>query len=248
MKRVFDFSISAIGLVFLCPVLLAFSFLVWHYDGSTPFYIAPRIGMNGIPFSMVKLRSMSVGADRSGVDSTGENDVRITPIGKIIRKYKIDELMQLWNVLIGQMSLVGPRPNVQRETDMYTSVERDLLTVKPGITDFASIVFADEGIILKDSLDPDISYHQLIRPGKSELGLFYIQNSSFLLDVQIVVVTLLSLFSRSLALSASHAILSRLGAGASLLDIASRRYPLVPSPPPGSTTVVTSREGWALES
>jgi len=130
MKRFIDFSVSAIGLFLLSPVLLCFIFLVWYHDKSSPFYIAPRIGLRGIPFSMVKLRSMSVGADRSGVDSTGDNDARITAIGSVIRKYKIDELMQLWNVVLGQMSLVGPRPNVVRETDMYTSVERGLLTVK----------------------------------------------------------------------------------------------------------------------
>jgi lipopolysaccharide/colanic/teichoic acid biosynthesis glycosyltransferase len=110
-------------------------------------------------------------ADQSGVDSTGAADRRITPVGHFIRRYKLDEITQLWNVLKGDMSLVGPRPNVQRETDMYTGIERRLLSVKPGITDFSSIVFSDEGDILKDHADPDIAYNQLIRPGKSALGL-----------------------------------------------------------------------------
>lgn len=248
MKRLFDILASAIGLFLLFPVLSVFIFLVWFEDKSSPFYIAPRIGLHGIPFRMVKLRSMSVGADATGVDSTGDNDVRITSVGKLIRKYKLDELMQLWNVLIGQMSLVGPRPNVERETNMYTSVERILLTVKPGITDFASIVFADEGRILRDCSDPDVSYHQLIRPGKSALGIFYINHRSLFLDIQIILVTLLSLFSRELALRANVSILSRLGASADLINIASRRDPLVPSPPPGSTLVVTSRDGFASHS
>ena len=121
---------------------------------------------------MIKLRSMIVNAEKSKVDSTSSNDPRITKIGKIIRKLKLDELSQLFNVFIGEMSLVGPRPNVKRETDLYTKVEKNLLSVKPGITDFASIIFSDESEILKNVDDPDISYNQLIRPWKSRLGLF----------------------------------------------------------------------------
>jgi lipopolysaccharide/colanic/teichoic acid biosynthesis glycosyltransferase len=109
--------------------------------------------------------------------------MRITPVGQFIRGYKLDELTQLWNVLKGEMSLVGPRPNVKRETDLYTKVEKDLLTVKPGITDFASIVFSDEGEILSGQSDPDVSYNQLIRPGKSRLGLFYIKVRSIKTDI-----------------------------------------------------------------
>ncbi|VVM17401.1 hypothetical protein BSPWISOXPB_2715 [uncultured Gammaproteobacteria bacterium] len=119
----------------------------WKQDKKSPFYMAPRVGRNNIIFKMVKLRSMVSNADSSGVDSTSANDSRITPIGHKIRKYKLDEITQLWNVLIGDMSLVGPRPNVKNETDLYTSVEEKLLLVKPGITDFSSIVFSDEGDI-----------------------------------------------------------------------------------------------------
>ena len=127
---------------------------------------------------MIKLRSMIVNAEKSKVDSTSSNDPRITKIGKIIRKLKLDELSQLFNVFIGEMSLVGPRPNVKRETDLYTEVEKNLLRVKPGITDFASIIFSDESEILKNVDDPNISYNQLIRPWKSRLGLFYIKKQS----------------------------------------------------------------------
>jgi lipopolysaccharide/colanic/teichoic acid biosynthesis glycosyltransferase len=242
MKRLFDFFASFVGLVVLSPILLLFIFLICSYDKSSPFYIAPRVGLNGVPFRMAKLRSMTVGADKTGVDSTGDNDVRITPVGKLIRKLKVDELLQLWNVLIGDMSLVGPRPNVLRETLMYTPVESNLLTVKPGITDFASIVFADEGKILRDSPDPDLSYHQLIRPGKSALGLFYIEHSSFLLDLLILNITLLSFFSRSLALRINTFTLRFLGAPPHLLEVASRLTRLQPTPPPGSSSVVTSRD------
>jgi len=245
MKRFIDFFASGLGLIVFSPILLTFIFLIWIQDWRSPFYVAPRIGRLGIPFRMVKLRSMAVYADRSGVDSTADNDSRITPVGRIVRKYKLDELMQLWNVFIGQMSLVGPRPNVERETDIYTNVEREVLSVKPGITDFASIVFADEGRILRGSPDPDITYHQLIRPSKSALALFYIHYQSIPLDLLLVMITLVSLFSRQLALKLNCAILACLGAPLELLQIASRSMPLVPSPPPGALNVVTSRSGIA---
>ena len=118
---------------------------------------------------------MSISADKNGVNSTSLNDARITPVGHKIRKYKLDEFTQLWNVLIGDMSLVGPRPNVLVDTNLYTKVERKLLTVRPGITDFSSIVFSDEGKILENKKDPNLSYNQFIRPWKSRLGLIYIE-------------------------------------------------------------------------
>ncbi|MEO1944667.1 MAG: sugar transferase, partial [Candidatus Thioglobus sp.] len=183
IKRIFDILMSFFGLLVTSPILLLAMFLVWKEDKKPPFYIAPRSGRNDTIFKMVKLRSMVVDADKSGVDSTSGNDMRITPIGHKIRKYKLDELIQLWNVLIGDMSLVGPRPNVKTETNLYTDVERGLLSVRPGITDFSSIVFSDEGDILEGRDDPDLSYNQLIRPWKSRLGLIYIENQSIFLDI-----------------------------------------------------------------
>lgn len=245
MKRFLDLFFSLLGLLVFSPILCILMFLVYKYDGGSPLYVAPRVGKRGIPFSMVKLRSMSVNADRTGVDSTGDSDTRITPIGKFIRKYKMDELIQLWNVCAGDMSLVGPRPNVERETDMYTPVERHLLSIKPGITDFASIVFSDEGRILKDLPDPDVSYHQLIRPGKSLLGLFYVDNRSLIVDVSLIFITILSIFSRPLSLRLVVLLLRYLGASQELCCIASRVHPLHPSPPPGSSIIVTARSGLA---
>jgi lipopolysaccharide/colanic/teichoic acid biosynthesis glycosyltransferase len=245
MKRFLDLFGSCLGLVLLSPLLSVFSLLIWAQDRHSPFYVAPRIGRNGKPFNMVKLRSMSVNADSSGVDSTANNDPRITPIGSLVREYKLDEFMQLWNVFLGQMSLVGPRPNVERETQIYTPVERKLLSVKPGITDFSSIVFSDEGRILNGAPDPDIAYHQLIRPYKSALGLFYVQHRTFHLDIIIILTTLLSLISRKLALRINCAVLACLGSPLPLLQVASRANPLVPSPPPGSFHVVTCRSGSA---
>jgi lipopolysaccharide/colanic/teichoic acid biosynthesis glycosyltransferase len=136
MKRTLDFLLSLIGLLLTSPILLPVIFLVWIQDWHSPFYIAPRVGRREKMFKMVKLRSMIINADKSGVDSTSSNDRRITGVGRFIRKYKLDELSQLWNVLIGDMSLVGPRPNVKRETDLYTFEEKKLLTVKPGINPY----------------------------------------------------------------------------------------------------------------
>ncbi len=192
---------------------------------------------------MIKLRSMVVNADKSGVDSTGSNDQRITAVGHFIRRYKLDELSQLWNVLRGDMSMVGPRPNVKRETDLYTQAERGLLAAKPGITDFASIVFSDEGDILKDHPDPDVAYNQLIRPGKSRLGLFYLQQASLWLDVRLCWLTAVAIASRRRALQGVVGLLRSLGADEALVQIAGRDSPLVPMPPPGGDRIVTSRDG-----
>jgi lipopolysaccharide/colanic/teichoic acid biosynthesis glycosyltransferase len=217
-------------------------FLIWRQDGFSPFYVAPRVGRGERSFRMVKLRSMVKNADRTGVDSTSKDDQRITPVGRFVRKYKLDEITQLWNVLKGDMSLVGPRPNVKRETDLYTSEEKKLLTVRPGITDFASIVFSDEGDILGGQPDPDIAYNQLIRPGKSRLGIFYVEHSSLWLDLRLVGLTGLAIVSKPAALCRVVAILGRLGAPADLVELASRERPLEPTPPPGARTVVTSRD------
>jgi lipopolysaccharide/colanic/teichoic acid biosynthesis glycosyltransferase len=243
MKRLFDIVGSSLGLIAASPVLCPVMFLVWRQDGHSPFYVAPRVGKGGKPFKMVKLRSMIVNADKSGVDSTGANDQRITKVGHFIRRYKLDELTQLWNVLIGEMSLVGPRPNVQRETDLYTKLERKLLTVKPGITDFSSIVFSDEGDILKDLEDPDIAYNQLIRPGKGYLGLFYIEHRSLWVDINLCFYTVIAILSKDRALKGICSMLQNLGANDELLLIAHREQTLQPMPPPGGVKIVTSRDG-----
>ena len=243
MKRIFDAVASFLGLLAAGPILLPVMFLVWWQDKRSPFYVAARVGEGGRDFRMVKLRSMVANADQTGVDSTGAHDKRITSVGHFIRRFKLDELTQLWNVLRGDMSMVGPRPNVRRETDLYTPVECRLLEAKPGITDFASIVFADEGDILKDAADPDIAYNQLIRPGKSALGLFYIEYRSFLLDVYLCLLTVLSIVSRRRALADLASLLSRMGAPSDLVLLASRSSPLMPMPPPGSDRLVTSRDG-----
>ena len=240
-KNLFDFVLALIGLIMLSPLLIIITIAVWLQDFKSPFYISDRLGKDEKIFKIIKLRSMVTGADKKGIDSTSINDTRITRVGKIVRKYKIDEISQLINVLKGDMSLVGPRPNVKRETDIYTTEEKKLLEVKPGITDFASIVFADEGVILANQSDPDIAYNQLIRPGKSKLGLFYVKNQSLFLDLQILVLTLLTIISRENALKFSAKLLKRNGADEELITLSSRKKVLIPTPPPGSNKIVTTR-------
>lgn len=241
IKRAFDIIASFCGLLVFSPVILVFMYLVWRQDGHSPFYMGERTGKDDTVFKMVKLRSMVKNADKTGVDSTGANDMRITRVGQMIRKYKLDEITQLWNVLTGDMSLVGPRPNVKRETDLYTDYEKKLLSVKPGVTDFASIVFSDEGDILKDKEDPDIAYNQLIRPYKSRLGVLYVENRSLLLDLKLVLLTALSIVGRDRALEMLQGVLADVDAEPDLRRVAARREPLQPAPPPGSSEIVTAR-------
>lgn len=242
IKRLLDVLVSLVILIVSSPFLLIAMFLIWLQDRHSPFYIAPRIGKNGKTFQMVKLRSMIVDADKAKVDSTSANDARITGIGSLVRRYKLDELPQFWNVLIGDMSIVGPRPNVKRGTDLYTSEEQRLLSIKPGITDMASIVFSDEGDILKDSVDPDTDYDRLIRPWKSRLGLFCIDHSSLVLDIKLVFLTAIAILNKEKALQGINKVLSSLGADDELVRVAMRVDPLVPTPPPGAQDIVVTRE------
>jgi lipopolysaccharide/colanic/teichoic acid biosynthesis glycosyltransferase len=239
IKRFFDVLVSLVGLVFFLPILIPVLFLIWKYDKQSPFYIAPRVGKNGKIFKMLKLRSMVVNAEKTGVASTSNSDFRITPIGHKIRKYKLDELLQLWNVLLGDMSLVGPRPNVKAETELYTNIEKSLLSVKPGITDFSSIVFSDEGKILENKKDPDLAYNQLIRPWKSRLGLVYIEHQSIINDIQIIIYTQVALISKPKALNWVSKKLEKFGVSKDLVDISKRQTKLVPFPPPGLDKIIT---------
>jgi len=241
IKRLVDILASFFGLLIFSPILLPVMFLVWKEDGKSPFYIASRSGKNSTTFRMVKLRSMVIDADKSGVASTSGNDMRITPIGQKIRKYKLDELVQLWNVLIGDMSLVGPRPNVKYETDLYTKVERELLSVKPGITDLSSIVFSDEGDILEGKDNPDLAYNQLIRPWKSRLGLIYIENQSFVLDIKLIIYTAVAIISKQRALNWVVYQLTRMNVDSDIIHISKREVELYPFPPPGSGQIVAER-------
>ena len=240
-KRFFDFILSLILILVFSPFLILFSFLIWNQDKHSPFYIAPRVGKNNQLFNMIKFRSMIVNADKTGVDSTSSDDNRITNLGNFIRKYKIDELPNFFNIILGQMSFVGPRPNVERETNLYTKEESKLLNVRPGITDFSSIIFSDEGDILEGADDPDLKYNQIIRPWKSRLGLFYVKNQSIWLDIKLIILTGVSILSRERALDWINKTLINLGAEDKLISVAARKDILKPYPPPGSNEVVASR-------
>ena len=242
IKRLFDLEVALILIIVFSPLLILFSFLIWKQDWHSPFYVAPRVGKKEKIFKMIKFRSMVINADKSDVDSTSSSDNRITPLGAIIRKYKIDELPNFFNIIIGDMSFVGPRPNVKRETDLYTLEEKALLSVRPGITDFASIVFSDEGDILENSIDPDLDYNQLIRPWKSRLGLFYIKNRTLILDIKLMILTAISVISKQNALNSINKILVKFSAEDKLIEISKRENKLTPCPPPGSDSIVTSRE------
>jgi len=200
VKRVLDVIIATLGVLIVFPLLIVMMCLIFFQDFKSPLYLSRRVGLDGEQFWMFKLRSMVLGGDKSGVFSTSDNDLRITGLGRFLRRAKLDELPQLMNVFLGQMSFVGPRANVVSEVNEYTVAERKLLSVKPGITDFASIVYSDEGALLAGSKNPDKDYKQLIWPGKSKLGLFYVENHSTLMDFQLILITLISLSSRQMAL------------------------------------------------
>lgn len=240
LKRSVDVLASALGLIVTSPVLIGLSVVIWLQDFHSPFYVADRVGRNGRMFKMVKLRSMSVGVDKSGANSTAQNDPRITRVGRWMRSYKLDELTQLWNVLTGQMSLVGPRPQVKRDVDLYTDAEMRLLAARPGITDISSIVFSDEEMILSGTQNPGLAYNQLIRPWKSRLGILYVENVSIWLDLRLIVLTVLTIVNRKRALLHVRSIVQSLEAEQELVEISGRDIPLYPYPPLGSTEIVKS--------
>jgi lipopolysaccharide/colanic/teichoic acid biosynthesis glycosyltransferase len=233
IKRIIDILLSTIGLIVFFPIIVITLILIWFQDFSFPFYTPKRMGKNMIPFKMYKFRSMIVNADKNGISSTSASDIRITPIGKIIRKYKFDEISQLINVFKGDMSLVGPRPQViDHVINEYSELEKNILLVKPGITDISSIVFSDEGEILKDSLDPDHDYNVLIRPWKSRLALLYADNNNIVMDFKLIFITLLAIVNKSYALKMINSLLNGITTDKVIIDVCLRNKPLVPSKHP----------------
>lgn len=246
MKRAVDVAASGLGLLFLSPAMSVVAAAVWVSDKASPIYAAQRCGLHGRNFTMYKFRSMVSNADSIGGSSTSNKDPRITAIGTAMRATKFDELPQLINVFKGDMSLVGPRPNIDWEVDTYSSEEQALLNVRPGITDLASIVFADEGAILAETDDPDLAYEQLIRPWKSHLGLVYVNNAGVRLDLRIIGLTLLNSIDRAAALQRVSRLVASLGASNEIVDVSLRARPLVPTPPPGHTQVIGASAAPAL--
>lgn len=190
VKRAVDIVLAAAGLGILWPLLLFVALFIKLDSVGPAIYRGQRAGLNGQPFDILKFRTMIVGADKIGGPSTTSDDPRITPLGLTLRKYKIDEFPQLVNVLLGHMSFVGPRPEVLSEVSSYSAEERELLTVRPGITDWASLQFHNEGQILAGSSDPHLAYRQTIRPEKMKLGLQYVRQRSLRTDVRILFQTI----------------------------------------------------------
>ena len=181
---------AGVGLVALCPLFLLIGTIIYLNDRGPIFYKAKRVGRGGNEFTMYKFRTMIVNADSRGASSTTLDDVRITSVGRVLRKWKLDELAQLLNVFMGSMSLVGPRPQVRWAVDKYSLKENTLLAIRPGITDFASLVFPNEEEILKGSSDPDADYMEKIHPLKMQLSLKYLSEMSLWVDIKIILLTI----------------------------------------------------------
>ena len=190
MIRFFDILLSSIGLILLSPLLLLVYVLVRTESKGPGFYSQKRIGKDGVPFRLYKFRSMRRGSDKGHLITVGGRDSRITKVGYYIRKYKIDELPQLWNVLTGDMSLVGPRPEVERYVRLYTPAQRIVLSVKPGITDYAAIAFSNENELLGQAKDPEEMYVNEIMPKKIEYNLNFINNRTLVEYFKIIFMTL----------------------------------------------------------
>ncbi len=197
IKRAFDLIASAIGLIVLSPVLFGIAAVIKCGSRGPVFYRGVRVGRGGRTFRIFKFRTMVANADKIGGASTADDDPRMTPIGKFLRKRKLDELPQLINVLAGEMSFVGPRPEVEQYVDMYTEQERQILTVRPGITDFATLWNPDEGAVLAGSPDPERTYLEWIRPEKIRLQLEYVRRQSFATDLKILFLTARTLILRT---------------------------------------------------
>lgn len=198
LKRAFDLVVGGVGLVGAAPVLGAVALAVKVEDGGPVFYRGERVGRHGESFRIFKFRTMILDAERSGVSTTGAGDARVTRTGRFLRKFKLDELAQLLNVVLGDMSLVGPRPEVRKFVDLYTPEEQSILDVRPGITDWASIWNNDEGAVIARSgiEDPDEAYARLIRPTKLALQLRYVRERSVFRDIAILFRTAIAVIDR----------------------------------------------------
>ncbi len=202
LNRIFDLVLSFFGLVLFAPLLLICALLIKLTSSGPVFYRGERIGLGGKAFRTFKFRTMVADAEKQGGTSTHEADARITGIGSFLRKFKLDELPQLINVFAGDMSFVGPRPEVRKFVELYTPEERIILTVRPGITDWSSIKFHNEGEILAASGIPDAdeAYAKLIRPEKLRLQIKYVRERTLWLDLKIIFDTIFTLFRTRTAL------------------------------------------------
>ena len=183
------------GIVLILPVMAVIAAIILAEDGFPVFYRGVRVGRYGKVFRIYKFRTMVRNAESLGGSSTADDDSRIIGVGKSLRKYKMDEMPQLINVLKGEMSFVGPRPEISKYVDQYSEAEKRILTVRPGITDWASIWNADEGAALAGMADPEKAYEELIRPTKLKLQLKYVYEQSFFTDLKIILLTLMAVIN-----------------------------------------------------
>ncbi|MEZ5083157.1 MAG: sugar transferase [Bacteroidales bacterium] len=189
-KRLFDIVFSLLALPILIPFLILISIAVFIGSGSPVFYFQNRVGRNNREFGLIKFRTMVAGSDKKGLITVGKRDNRITQVGHFLRKYKLDELPQFINVLLGDMSVVGPRPEVKKYVSLYTEEQLKVLSVRPGLTDPASLEFVNESEILTKYTDPEKAYIEEIMPKKLEMNLDYIENRSLMGDIKIILKTL----------------------------------------------------------
>ena len=195
IKRAFDFGCAAVGLLLLAPLLVGIAIWIKVDSPGPAFYRGVRTGWKGVPFRIFKFRTMVVNAEQIGGPSTGRNDARVTRAGRFLRRYKLDELPQLLNVLTGDMSLVGPRPEVPQYTALYEGDEKLILSLRPGITDLSSLEFIELAEVLGDH-DPDGVYEREVRPVKNALRVKYVRQRSFWGDFVILMKTVARLFRR----------------------------------------------------
>ena len=196
MKRLFDIFASGLGLLFLSPLFLVLAIWIKLDSPGPVFYRQVRVGRGNKDFRIFKFRSMRVGADRQGLITVGGHDPRITRSGYFIRKYKLDEFPQLINVFIGDMSLVGPRPEVRKYVDMYTPEQMHVLDVRPGVTSQASIRYRNENELLDKAEDPDQFYIDVVMQDKLAIDLEYVKNASFWYDIKLIFQTFWEIVSK----------------------------------------------------
>lgn len=194
LKRLFDITFATLGLIFLSPFFLIISLAILLESNGGIFYFQSRVGRHNKDFTLFKFRSMKVGSDKKGLLTVGSRDNRITKIGYYLRKYKLDELPQIVNVLIGNMSFVGPRPEVRKYVNLYSSEQLKVLEVRPGITDLASIKFINENEVLAQSNTPEELYINEIMPQKLSINLNYIQSRTLSKDLIIIFLTVFKVF------------------------------------------------------
>ncbi|MEQ8323816.1 MAG: sugar transferase [Vicingaceae bacterium] len=197
MKRAFDFFFSFLGILILLPIFLVISMAVLLGSGMPVFYLQERVGKDGKLFNLIKFRTMKAGSNDKSLLTIGDKDQRITSEGYVLRKLKLDELPQLFNVLAGEMSLVGPRPEVSKYVEQYTEEQRAVLEVKPGVTDIASIIYINESELLAKSKNPENTYVKKIMPEKIRLNLEYLEKRNVFTDLAIILKTFTSIIKKS---------------------------------------------------